>query len=629
MGTNTEQNSLLSQIERQYQLWPQREALVCGAERFTYADLQRTVDTWVSNLLTQGVKPGEHVGVCLERSSAIVFALLSLWKCGACYVPLDPRLPGRRLALMAKESACSHILGQAQLLKCFDQTPCTLLPLDDLRSAPTDFQKPTFETAGSAIAYLMSTSGSTGIPNVVEVHQSAIERHVRVMADFYQLTENDRVLQFSSINFDPSLEQILPTLLRGGTCVLRDQDLWTPQRLSAVIDQEQLTVINLPPAYWAQVVENWKINPDSIPTHRPKLCIIGGDVLPVDALRTWYELGLESIQLLNAYGPTEATITSTIYALPGINPPEEILQRVPIGACLPGRTIVLLNAEGQLLPPGVEGELCIGGECLANGYFNNPEQTARKFWQLDMPDGSTVRVFRTGDRVLQDEQGVLHFLGRVDSQVSIRGIRLELGEVAAVLKNHQAVKEVRVLLREGQSLSVCVVPERGPTLTVRELQAFARRHLPEHGQPRDYFILDELPLLPSGKVDVEALRNLSPTVVVKSPSHDGARPLRDLEKLVLGVWSQILPDRSIGLHDNFFELGGDSLKLLTLHQELEVRLGREFDVLILFRHPTVAIFLKWWESGDKKPVLELLQDGQPEVLPAALMQRRRLMEDSL
>jgi amino acid adenylation domain-containing protein len=332
-------------------------------------------------------------------------------------------------------------------------------------------------------AYVIYTSGSTGKPKGVVVTHKSIANHCRDVVKHYQLEASDRVLQFASLNFDASLEQILPPLTVGAAVVLRGPEVWDPADFHRKAHEHGLTVINPPTAYWHQLVQQWASAPETIP-HGLRLAIAGGDMVRPESVRLWMQSPLQAVRLLNAYGPTETTITAVTFEVPAdaaANP-----RRIPIGRPLANRRVYILDTYGNPVPIGVPGELYIGGAGLARGYLNQPELTEAKFvpdpfvlsnkqsaaddqrfttagdWRLPPGDG---RLYRTGDLVCYRADGAIEFLGRVDQQVKIRGFRVEPGEIEAALSQHPAVREAIVLAREDvpgdKRLVAYVVPAAG------------------------------------------------------------------------------------------------------------------------------------------------------------------------
>ncbi|HVR95755.1 MAG TPA: amino acid adenylation domain-containing protein, partial [Thermoanaerobaculia bacterium] len=400
-----------------------------AVDSVTYGELARRAWRLAHHLRGLGVGLEVPVGVSLERSPEMIVGLLGVLAAGGVYLPLDPSLPAERLRFLREDAGASVVVTSRLLAE---------LP-DGLE------ENPRIEIPAEALAYVIYTSGSTGVPKGVGVSHRAAAAHARAVASAHGLSPEDTVLQFASTSFDVSLEEILPTLAAGARLVLRPAQLWEPGELLRRLGELDLSVADLPPAYWSLLAREAMRLP--VPEHRLRLVVVGGDAMPAEALRQWQRGPLAGVGLLNAYGPTEATITSAVADLTGRGPGES--GRVPIGRAFPGRTLYVLDAAGEVVPLGVPGELCIGGDLLARGYLRRPELTAERF----IPDPFSLvpggRLYRTGDRVRLLADGELEFLGRIDQQVKIRGFRIEPGEIEAALATHPAVREAVVVAREA------------------------------------------------------------------------------------------------------------------------------------------------------------------------------------
>jgi thioesterase domain-containing protein/acyl carrier protein len=413
--------------------------------------------------------------------------------------------------------------------------------------------------------------------------------HCLAIRAYFELDTRDRVLQSGSTSFDLSLEEILPTLITGATLIVQSRDLWPAADFHKAITKYGLTVINLPTAYWQELARGWAVAATAPQVTTARLFIVGGDTLAPASLSLWRQTPFSSARLVNAYGPTEATITATTFEIALDSKDQMTLQRIPIGRPLAGRETYILDKYGNLVPIGVAGNLHIGGVGLARGYLNRPELTAEKFVPHPFSSAPGARLYETGDVARYLPDGNIEFLGRADQQVKIRGYRIELEEVEAVLARHPEVRHAAVVAQveaSGEQRLVAYVvnePGRSPTLT--ELRGFLQGHLPEYMVPAIFIALEALPLTPNGKVDRNAL-----------PPLDGARP--DLEKGFIAprdvlelqltqLWEEVLGVRPVGVRDNFFELGGHSLAAVRLFALIEHRLGRKLPLATVFQGATV------------------------------------------
>jgi amino acid adenylation domain-containing protein len=489
---------------------------------------------------------------------------------------------------------------------------------------PAIAQEPTTRPASGVkpanLAYVIYTSGSTGAPKGVLIEQRSLVNHAIALTTAYGIGPADRMLQFVTISFDAAAEEIFPALISGATLVLirAATDLLGAQ-LFAFCEREQITLLHLPASVWHQSVD--ELVGRNLSVAAPlKTLLVGGESLDVERLKQWARLVARPIKLLNAYGPTEATITTTLYET--TCEPETLahLFTVPIGRPIANTQVYVLDAQRQPVPVGVTGELYIGGGGVARGYLNRPELTAERFvpnpltkaeggrWKDEASSlilHSSSLLYRTGDLVRYRPDGNLEFVGRADDQVKIRGFRVELGEVEAALTRHPAVRDVVVLARDdGQQspitlgmpgakrLVAYVVADEGG-LTVSQLAADLRQKLPEYMIPSAFVMLPQMPLLPNGKVDRHALAS--------EPRYFGAEggerpeledtyvaPRTPLERHLATLWQELLGINKVGVHDNFFVLGGNSILGATFVNRLQEQLGEYVYLIALFDAPTIA-----------------------------------------
>ena len=365
------------------------------------------------------------------------------------------------------------------------------------------------------------------------------------------------MLQFASFSFDAAIEQIFPALICGATVVLRSQAMWAPAEFQSKLEELGLTVINLPTAYWHHLVDEWMGLPNL--TAPLRLVIAGGEEMRAQSLELWRRTSLNNVHLINAYGPTETTITATSFEIPPATPRLEFLGRISIGRSRGERVLYVLDQWGFLVPPGVPGELYIGGPLLARAYHNSPDLTAEKFIPDPFSGEAGGRLYKTGDlgRYLAD--GNIEFLGRLDDQVKIRGYRIELGEIENVIRGYEGVGEAVVVAREdepGQKRLVGYVVWRGGHEgSVGELRGYLQGKLPEYMVPGLFVVMDKLPLTANGKLDRKAL----PRPEGRAAEVEYVEPRKVEEETLVEIWKSVLKLERVGIHDNFFELGGDSI----------------------------------------------------------------------
>ncbi len=567
-----------------------RDATIhCGQDRVSYEQFNQRANQLARLLTARGVGPESTVGVYLERSLDLLVSMMAVFKAGGTMLPLDPDYPTDRIFYMLDDSGASTVIASSDLRRHLAEAGVDIIDLhEDAKSiqeqSPNNLEKDISPHNG---AYIIYTSGSTGRPKGVVVAHNAFSQHCLAMRDFYEFNEADRVLQFASTNFDASLEQIFPTLLAGADLVMRDNNVWTPQELARVIRAQKLTVVNLPTAYWNQFIQSWQ---DDRENDSPvRLLIVGGDLMLTDSLKRWQASSLKNARLLNAYGPTEAVITSTIFEIPKDSSALEE-GAIPIGAATPGRAVYILDRFGNPTPIGAPGELHIGGDLLARGYLHRPELTAERFTPDPFSEKKGGRLYRTGDLVRFNRFGAIEFLGRVDDQVKIRGYRIELGEIEAALKQFHGITAAVVVAHLDEAGDKRLVAyyvfdgENAPGIDA--LRAFLGARLPDYMIPTAFVSLDALPLTPSGKVDRKALP--VPSRLRPDLSAQYVAPRSKTEERLAEIMADVLKVDQVGIYDNFFDLGGHSMLGTQIIAQVQEEFQVELPLRALFENPTVA-----------------------------------------
>ncbi|WET76910.1 amino acid adenylation domain-containing protein [Amycolatopsis sp. QT-25] len=563
-------------VERQAARRPDAVAVVCGGQRLSYAELNARANRLARVLRSRGAGPETVVGVCLERSLDAVVVLLGVLKSGGVYAPFDPRHPAERLGFMLADAGVRLVVTTREFSGRFGDHE--ELVVDGVEWSDGDATNLDVRPDPRTLAYLIYTSGSTGRPKGVMTEHRSYAHHCRVIADAYTIGSDDRVVLLSALTFDVSMDQIGATLLAGATIVVSDPLFWTPAELPARLAEHGVTIIDTTPAYYREAM---RYGPDLLAGLR--LMNVGADVVTVDDARMWAESGLPG-RFLCSYGPTEATICSVLHPVTGG------LDGLPSGAAMPlGRPVAgtrayVVDAELRLVPTGVPGELCLGGVRLARGYHNDTARTAERF--VPDPFGPPgARLYRTGDLVRHRPDGTIEFLGRIDQQVKIRGLRLELGEVEAALLRHPDVDAAVVVTTADPAgeplLAAYVVGEPG----AEALREHLRTLLPEYMVPTRWAKLPALPLTASGKVDRKALPAAEPTASGTGPAE---APRNPAEQLITEIWCEVLGVDRVGVTDDFFALGGHSLLATRVLARLRSAFAVELPLRRLFEATTVA-----------------------------------------
>ncbi len=562
-------------------------AVVDGDQRLSYGELDVAVVALAQRLRRFGVGPEIRVAVHLRRSARLIVALLAVMKCGGAYVPLDPRAPRRRLAQILDDAGVALVLSESQLLGDLPSTEVPVWTLGALEEAAAVADERAFATVAPELtAYLIYTSGSSGRPKGVAISHRALASYVVRAAERYDLGEGDRVLQLNSISFDTSAEEIFPALLAGATLVPWSGELESAGAFLASCQRVGVTVLNFPTAYWHTLVA--EVEDDST-AHWPaglRLVIIGGEQALAQDLGRWRGQLDGAVRLLNTYGPTEATIVASWW--------EDAGQRLsgatglPIGEPTPNARTRVLDRCLRPLPIGVPGELCIGGEGLARGYFGNPRLTAELFVPDPYSSDAFDRLYRTGDLVRFTGGGELEFVGRRDHQVKIRGFRVELGEIEAALEADPGVRSAVVTATPSPAgdlrLAAYVVALDSVQLNLEDLATATASRLPNYMLPSAWGELDTLPLLASGKVNRRALA--SPEW--RSESAERVAPVGESEVLLARLFGELLEVAQAGANDDFFRLGGHSLLAIQLVSRVRAALAVELPVRQVFEHPRLA-----------------------------------------
>ncbi|MBI5301745.1 MAG: amino acid adenylation domain-containing protein [Chloroflexi bacterium] len=580
-------------IEAQVERTPESIAVALGDAQLTYRELNARANRLARHLQTLGVGPEVIVALSVERSLDMIVGLLGILKAGGAYLPLDPAYPRERIAFMLNDSQARIRLTQQSLLNRLPHhhTPTLCLDSDWDAIAKWDDANLPDSAALDHLAYVLYTSGSTGEPKGVMITHDAIANHCRDCQRYYEITAQDRALQFASLNFDASLEQIFTALIAGAQLVLRGPEILDARRFNEMVAANALTIVNVPPAYWHQWAQACADATDLSPNHQVRLVIIGGDVVLPEMLALWRRTPMRGARLLNAYGPTETTITALTFEVE-----DQITHdpRVPVGRPLANRAAYILDRMGNPVPVGVPGELHIGGASLARGYLNRPELTAEKFINYQLPIANCqlpIRVYKTGDLARFRSDGNIEFLGRLDNQIKIRGIRVELGEIEAALNQHPIVREGIVIAREDsagekQLVAYVVAREDGQRPTANELRDFLRAKLPDYMAPAAFIFLDALPLNVSGKVDRRALP--IPDLGRPDLASSYVAPRTTIEAELARVWAALLKVERVGIHDNFFDLGGHSLLATQLASRIRDTFQVELPLRRFFESATIA-----------------------------------------
>ena len=602
-------------IAQQAARTPDADAVTLAGNTLSHAELDRRANRLAHHLRGLGVGPGTLVGICTDRCLELAVAVLGVLKAGGAYVPLDPSYPPERLSFLLDDAAPRALLTLDHLRERTSSYAGPVIALDTGWAAVAgEPGTPPPATAGpDDLAYVIYTSGSTGRPKGVRVSHRSLTGYTYAAIEAFGMVPGDRMLQFASPGFDVLVEELFPTWVAGAAVAM------VPERLLAggalltkLIREERVTALELPTSYWHEWAQTVADARDELPGHL-RLVIVGGERVLPERLRDWQRCG---VPLTHVFGLTETTVTTTTYRLPP-DAGDDVLGNLPIGRPLANMTVHVLDDRMRPVPVGIRGELYIGGIGVADGYLDRPELTESRF----VPDPFTpgARLYRTGDiaRVRHDRE--LEFIGRIDTQIKIRGHRIEPAEVEAALAQHPDVRELVVVAREDspgdRRLVAYVVAIPGARPDAGDLRRFLEPRLPAAFIPSVFVPLDALPVTPHGKLDRAAL-----------PAPDGSRPeLADAfvapdntaEATLAGIWADVIGIDRVGVHDNFFEVGGDSILGIQIVTRAAAA-GLRLTPMDIFQHPTVAQL-----AARAAAVDEPQAPGAPETGPFPLLPLQR------
>ncbi|WP_207239003.1 non-ribosomal peptide synthetase [Pseudomonas sp. GW456-L15] len=595
-------------FEAQAQAHPQRVAAVEGQAQLSYGELNTRANQLARHLLELGLQPGDRVAILLPRSLDLLVSQLAVCKCAAAYVPLDINAPAQRQAFMVEDSASVLLLSRSdQVLAC----PARRVDLDRLQLAPLPGHNPDLAQSSETVAYIMYTSGSTGVPKGVRVPHRAISRLVlnNGYADF---NPEDRVAFASNPAFDASTMDVWGALLNGGRVLVIDHyTLLEPARFGRALSTAGATVLFVTTALFNQYVQ---LIPEALKGLRILLC--GGERADPAAFRRLLALA-PRLRLVHCYGPTETTTYATTHEVTAL---ADDAEHVPIGRPIGNTRVYVLDAQQRPLPIGAPGEIVIGGDGVALGYLNRPELNAEKFIRDPFSEQPGALLYRTGDIGRWLGNGLLECLGRNDDQVKIRGLRIELGEIEARLTACAGVKEAVVLAREDEPgdkrlVAYYTLQADAAPLPAEALRAALQQQLPDYMVPLAYVQLQALPLTNNGKLDRKALPAPAPSALL---SREFVAPRGEVEIALARIWSELLKVEQVGRHDHFFELGGHSLLAVSLIERMR-QIGLSADVRVLFSQPTLAALADAVGSGREVQVpANLISADCPRITPDLL-----------
>ena len=582
-NTRTEyprEQTLHQLFEAQVARTPHSTALVFEDSSLTYAELNARANRLAHHLRSLGVGPDVPVAICLQRSLEMIVALLGVLKAGGAYVPLDPTYPSERLAFMLASARPAVLLTQQRLLATLSTNVPAFCLDTHWHTLTTPDTNPPNHTLPGHLAYIVFTSGSTGQPKgVMTRHGGAVNYLAFVVAE-YEISAIEQVLQIPTLSFDASVRDILGTLTAGAKLhLLSNEQARSPQAVAKHLLRTSITaVLSITPSM-LEAVSTAADEGSSAPNLR--LVLVSGEALLRRHVQTLYKAFGAHLRLVNQYGPTEGTMTSSFFAVGNAG-------RIGLGRPIANVQLHVLDTQLSQVPLGLPGEVYIAGDGLARGYLGRPDLTAERFVPDPFSGRPGARMYRTGDLARWLPDGTLDYLGRIDYQVKIRGFRIEPGEVEAALASLPEVREAVVLVREDTPgdprLVAYTVAHPAAQIDISALRAKLSESLPEYMVPAHFVVLEALPLTPNGKLDRRALPGPDTT----RADSDYVAPRTPTEVTLASIWIELLKLDKVGANDNFFHLGGHSLLATQMLSKLCSALGLELPLRALFEAPTLA-----------------------------------------
>lgn len=557
----------------------------------TYEQLHLQVQDIAQLLQSMDTNKQTIIGIYMTRSIELIASMLAVLKIEACFVPMDPEYPAERIQWMIENSQMSVILTTSSLVSMLPVKHKYVVTVDQLNQANIQLndQNSTMTIASTEhmdienAAYMIYTSGSTGQPKGVVIPQTALMDHTLTVMESNSLNNYDQVVQFSAISFDFSIHEIFPTLLAGATLVLRPQSVVDTHEFVNWINRKQISVLYLPTAYWHLLVSEWN-DADQVPSSL-KLVSVGGEKASVSLYQKWKNITGDHVRWNNAYGPTEATVAATSF----YDDRDEWIPRrgdIPIGRALPYTQLYVLDPWLQLVPIGVIGELFIGGKRLASGYWDQPELSEQAF--IVNPFYPEERLYRTGDYVRYLPDGQIEYISRKDTQIKIRGYRVELGEIENQLEKIETIEKAIVLVSQhsmhNSKQLVAYLKCNTVAMSLDKIRYSIKQQLPTYMQPTFYVKVEQFPMTAGGKVDYQRLSQMDNILPVDERIE---LPSTDIEQRLASIWCRFLHREQVGINENFFDIGGHSLLATQIVSAIQTEFSKQIPVKTIFNSPTI------------------------------------------
>ncbi len=581
--------------------YPDQTAIFDSGNTYSYHTFSNDIENLSATMMGLGIKPGQIVAVVIGRNYNYFKAIMATLRCGACFLPIDPAMPPERKQFFCTDASVSLILVDSEVHDLVEDIP--VLNVSEIKGIATEQELPQPPFNPDSIAYIIYTSGSTGVPKGVKISRKALANFVSGAMGLYGFSASDHVLQFSSLAFDASIEEIFCSFCSGAALYLRTAEMLAPDELLRFSHQHQISVWDLPTAYWRQVIQSDVYLNQPLPESL-RLVIIGGEAVSTTDVVLWNKRETHH-RLFNTYGPTETTVVALAFEIKAGYQPETT---VPIGQPLPGYRIYIADANRQLVPEGVSGELLVSGDSVALGYLNREAEQNKAFIWFETPDNGLQRCYCTGDLVSAGGNGLIYYQGRVDSQVKIRGFRVEPGEIEQQISSFDGIETCVVAVSAnaaGEKSLFAFYTEKGQPVNPQTVKEELRKKLPAYMVPEMILPVAEIPLTSNGKVDKRNLIDTAREVMLRS-TNESARPTNATEEFVLELWKKILSIETMGIDDDFFDLGGHSLKAVQLMAEIKKLKNVNIPLASLIQNSTVRTFAKLLTSDSQSDYWQCL-----------------------
>jgi len=586
---------------------PEKTAIFDPGTSYSYRTFSNDIDNVSAKMVGMGINPGQIVAVVIGRNYNYFTAIMAILRCGASFLPIDPTMPSERKQFFCTDAGVSLILVDSEVADLVENIP--VLDVSEIMKITTNPNLPEINFNSDSTAYIIYTSGSTGVPKGVKISRKALTNFISGASGLYEFSSSDHVLQFSSLAFDASIEEIFCTFCSGASLYLRTAEMLVTDELLRFSHQHQISVWDLPTAYWRQVIQSDGYLNQALPESL-RLVIIGGEAVSTTDVALWNKRETKH-RLFNTYGPTETTVVALAYEIKLGYLPKTT---VPIGQPLPGYRIYITDTYRQPVPEGIAGELLVSGDSVALGYLNRePEQNKAFIW-FETPDMGLQRCYCTGDLVIAGQNGLVYYQGRVDTQVKIRGFRVEPGEIEQQICSFEGVETCVVAVSEnaaGEKSLFAFYTEKDQTLSLQAIKEELKKRLPAYMIPEMIMSVGEIPLTSNGKVDKKSLLN-SAREKLSQATNSTSKPTNETEGFVLGLWKKVLSIESMGIDDDFFDLGGHSLKAVQLMAEIKKLKDINIPLASLIQNSTVRTFAPLLTSNDQNSYWQCLVTIRPE-----------------